>query len=75
MIRPAPLHLHRSHRKIRRMVHRGQILVLALIIIFLLFLTATALIDVYHLLEARNWGYQVAQQAALAGVSNGRDWA
>jgi hypothetical protein len=56
------------------MIHRGQILVLALIIIFLLFLTATALIDVYNLLEARNWGYRVAQQAALAGASNGRDW-
>jgi len=35
---------------------------------------AAALVDVYMLLEARNWGYQVAQQAALAGVSIGRDW-
>jgi len=37
-------------------------------------LITTALVDVYLLFEARNWGYQVAQQAALAGVSMGRDW-
>jgi hypothetical protein len=70
-----PFTPQRPHRRIQRMIHRGQILVLALIIIFLLFLTATALIDVYNLLEARNWGYRVAQQAAIAGASNGRDWA
>ena len=37
-------------------------------------LLAAALVDAYSLLEARNWGYQAAQQAALAGVSQGRDW-
>jgi len=31
-------------------------------------------VDGYLLMEARNWGYQAAQQAALAGVSQGRDW-
>jgi hypothetical protein len=54
---------------------RGQILILAVVIIFLFFLVATALIDVYHLQEARNWGYRAAQQAALAGTSGaGGNW-
>jgi hypothetical protein len=56
-------------------VRRGQVLVLAIVIVFLFFLVAVALIDVYHLLEARNWGYRVAQQAALAGASgSGGNW-
>ena len=49
--------------------YRGQVLILALVIILLFIFTATALIDVYHLEEARNWGYRVAQDAAMAGVS------
>jgi len=58
-----------------RKARRGQILVLAVVIFFLFFLVATALIDVYHLQEARNWGYRVAQQAALAGASGtGTKW-
>jgi hypothetical protein len=52
-----------------RNVRRGQILALAVVIFFLFFLVATVLIDIYTLFEARNWGYRVAQQAALAGVS------
>jgi hypothetical protein len=52
-----------------RNIHRGQILILAVVVFFLFFLIATVLIDVYTLFEARNWGYRVAQQAALAGAS------
>jgi len=52
-----------------RLVRRGQILVLGVVIFFLFFIVATVLIDVYTLFEARNWGYRVAQQAALAGTS------
>jgi hypothetical protein len=52
-----------------RTAQRGQVLILAVIIILLFIFTATALIDVYHLEEARNWGYQVAQDAAMAGAS------
>jgi hypothetical protein len=52
-----------------RTVRRGQVLVLAVVIFFLFFAVAVVLIDVYSLFEARNWGYRVAQQAALAGVS------
>jgi hypothetical protein len=53
----------------RGKVYRGQILVLAVVIILLFIFAATALIDVYHLEEARNWGYRVAQDAAMAGAS------
>ena len=53
---------------------RGQVAVLAVLLVLLFFLLASALVDAYALLEARNWGYQAAQQAALAGVSQGRDW-
>ncbi|MDO9129848.1 MAG: hypothetical protein Q7U34_08280 [Anaerolineales bacterium] len=54
---------------------RGQVAVLAALLIMLFVLLAAVLIDAYALLEARNWGYQAAQQAALSGISNGRDWA
>jgi len=53
----------------------GQVAVLAALLIMLFVLLAAVLIDAYTLLEARNWGYQAAQQAALSGISNGRDWA
>jgi hypothetical protein len=52
-----------------RKAYRGQVLILAVVIILLFIFTATALIDVYHLEEARNWGYRVAQDAAMAGAS------
>ena len=52
----------------------GQIAVLIVVLAMLFIGLAGALIDVYVLLEARNWGYQAAQQAALAGISRGRDW-
>lgn len=53
---------------------RGQVAVQAVLLVLVFFLLASALVDANSLLEARNWGYQVAQQAALAGVSQGRDW-
>jgi hypothetical protein len=58
----------------KRQHSRGQVIVLATILVFLFFLIAAVLIDVYHLEEARNWGYAVAQDAAMAGASYGRDW-
>ena len=59
---------------LRGSVARGQIAVSFVVLVMLFFLLAAALVDAYSLLEARNWGYQAAQQAALAGVSQGRDW-
>jgi hypothetical protein len=35
---------------------------------------ASGLVDIYRLYAARNWAYSVAQEAALAGTSKGRDW-
>lgn len=35
---------------------------------------AGGLVDLYRLFTARNWAYSVAQEAALAGASRGRDW-
>ena len=52
----------------------GQIAVLIVVLSMLFIGLAGALIDVYVLLEARNWAYQAAQQAALVGVSKGREW-
>jgi hypothetical protein len=52
----------------------GQIIVLGTLLVFFFVLIAAVLIDVYHLEEARNWGYEVAQQSAITGASLGRDW-
>ncbi|GAP13215.1 hypothetical protein LARV_00966 [Longilinea arvoryzae] len=35
---------------------------------------ASGLVDIYRLYAARNWAYTVAQEAAMAGASRGRDW-
>jgi hypothetical protein len=53
---------------------RGQVAVLAAILILLFVLVTCGLIDVYHAEETRNWAYRAAQQAAMAGVSKGRNW-
>jgi len=53
----------------KRRAPRGQVLILAVIFIFMFLLVAVALIDIYHVQEGRAWGYRVAQAAALAGAS------
>lgn len=53
---------------------RGQVTVIGLLFLMIFVFIAAALIDTYTVFEARDWGYQVAQRAALAGVSVGRDW-
>ena len=53
---------------------RGQVAVQAVLLVLLFVLLPIALVDGFSLLEARNWGYRAAQQAALVGVSQGRDW-
>jgi len=40
-----------------------------------LILAAAAVLDVYRLSATRDWAYQVASDAALRGVSRGRDFA
>jgi hypothetical protein len=61
-------------RRILRKRARGQVLVFSFIVIILFMLVAIVLIDVYHIQEARNWGYQVAQEAAMEGVGKNRDF-
>lgn len=53
---------------------RAQTAVWALLVTLLFVAIAGGLVDVYRLYAARNWAYVVAQEAALAGVSKGRDW-
>jgi len=57
-----------------RQSESGQIAVLVVVLTMLFIGVAGALIDVYVLLESRNWAYQAVQQAALVGVSKGREW-
>ena len=59
----------------RRRSESGQVVILGILILLVLIFLTAALIDAYSIYEARDWGYQVAQQAALAGVSVSRDWA
>ncbi len=44
-----------------RKAPRGQILILAVIFIFMFLLVGVVLIDIYHVQEGRAWGYRVAQ--------------
>ena len=53
---------------------RAQTAAWGLLIILTLIVIASGLVDVYSLYAARNWAYSVAQEAALTGVSKGRDW-
>lgn len=54
--------------------HQAQSAVWGLLTILVLAAIAGALVDIYRLYAARNWTYAVAQEAALAGASRGRDW-
>jgi hypothetical protein len=45
-----------------------------LLSVLVLVTIAGGLVDIYRLFTARNWAYAVAQEAALTGVSRGRDW-
>ena len=53
---------------------KAQAVVWGLLATLLFVAIAGALVDIYRLFAARNWAYSVAQEAALAGVSKGRDW-
>jgi hypothetical protein len=59
------------------MIHdrRAQSAMWGLLLFLVLILAAGVVVDVYELFTIRNWAYSVAQEAALSGVSRGRDWA
>lgn len=52
----------------------GQALASGVLMVIVLLLVAAGLVDAYALLEARAWGYRVAEAAALRGASRARDW-
>ena len=53
---------------------KAQTAVWGLLTMLLFVAIAGGLVDIYRLFAARNWAYSVAQEAALAGASKGRDW-
>lgn len=82
-----PFHLHVSGGKGRISIpekeitrngmiseRKAQSAVIGLLFILVLITIASGLVDIYRLVAAHNWAYQVAQEAALAGASRGRDW-
>ena len=52
----------------------AQSAVWGLLTILVLIIIAAGLVDIYRLYSARNWAYNVAQEAAMTGASRGRDW-
>ena len=54
--------------------HKAQSAAWGLLIILVFIAISGGLVDIYRLYSARNWAYTVAQEAALAGASRGRDW-
>jgi TadE-like protein len=53
---------------------RGQSAVWGVLALLVLIAVVSGLVDIYRLYAARNWAYSVAQEAAMAGASHGRDW-
>ena len=53
---------------------KAQSAVWGLLAILVLVAIAGGLVDIYRLYAARNWAYSVAQEAAMAGTSRGREW-
>jgi hypothetical protein len=53
---------------------KAQSAVWGLLSTLVLIAIASGLVDMYRLYAARNWAYAVAQEAAMAGASRGRDW-
>jgi hypothetical protein len=53
---------------------KAQSAVWGMLAILVLIAVASGLVDIYRLYTARNWAYSVAQEAAMAGASRGRDW-
>jgi hypothetical protein len=53
---------------------KGQSALWGFLIMMAFIAIASGLVDIYRLYAARNWAYSVAQEAAMAGASRGRDW-
>ncbi len=53
---------------------RAQAAIWGVLTVLVFIAMAAGLVDIYRLYAARNWAYAVAQEAAMAGASRGRDW-
>ncbi len=53
---------------------RAQSAVWGVLAMLVFIAVAAGLVDIYRLYAARNWANSVAQEAAMAGASRGRDW-
>lgn len=53
---------------------RAQSVVWGFLSMLVFIALAAGLVDIYRLFAARNWAYTVAQEAAMASASRGRDW-
>ena len=53
---------------------RGQVSVIAAMLLLLLVFIAAGLVDVYRLQDTRAWAYRAAEAAALSGAAQGRDF-
>jgi len=53
---------------------KGQTALWGFLAMMMFIAIASGLVDIYRLYAARNWAYSVAQEAAMAGASRGRDW-
>jgi hypothetical protein len=58
----------------RKHSESGQVTVLAVILVMVLVLVAGTVADLYRIQEIRSFAYRAAEAAALAGVSQGRDY-
>ena len=69
-----PFHLRVSRKNGMTQDRKAQSMVWGFLAMLIFIVVSSGLVDIYRLYAARNWAYSVAQEAAMAGASRGRDW-
>jgi hypothetical protein len=69
-----PFHLQVSRKNGMTHDRNAQSLLWGFLAMLIFIVVSSGLVDIYRLYAARNWAYSVAQEAAMAGASIGRDW-
>ena len=69
-----PFHIRTFHVKGMTQDRKAQSMVWGFLAMLIFIVVSSGLVDIYRLYAARNWAYSVAQEAAMAGASRGRDW-
>jgi hypothetical protein len=69
-----PFHLQVFQRNGMTYDRKAQSMVWGFLAMLVFIVVSSGLVDIYRLYAARNWAYSVAQEAAMAGASRGRDW-